>query len=262
MARHSRDPVPRARRSHRGRLVVVALAPLLVLVPLSAWAVGSATIASPGHHVKKTSATSAHVKKAAGTGQHVKKAAGTAAAGRTWSRSFAPPLALLVHGKTAGFVSLPLSMSALGSQKATATATFRTNWVDVKALKDGPNVAQQGLSIHPPQFKLQIAHGPRPSDHRGNCHIEGATGHVLAVGPNIDVADGKWHTITCVKYPDTAKGTEVVVIVDGVAGKPKWSRTPIGDIRPVGGVRLGGRSSVASTDSLDGWIQRLSFRLT
>ncbi len=241
MARHSRDPVRRASRSRRGRLLVVVLAPLLVLVPLAAWAVGSATISSPGHHVQK--------------------AAGTAA-GSAWSRSFSPSLALLVHGKVAGFVSLPLSMSAAGSQKATATAAFRTSWVDVKALKDGPNIAQQGLSIHPPQFKLQIAHGPRPSDHRGNCHIEGATGHVLAAGPNIDVADGRWHTITCIKFPDTAKGTEVVVIVDGVAGTPKWSRTPIGNIRPVGGVRLGGRSSVASTDSLDGWIKRVSFTLS
>ncbi len=242
MARHSRDPVPRASRSRRGRLVVVVLAPLLVLAPLSAWAVGSSTVSSPSHHVKK--------------------AAGNVAAGSAWSRSFSPPLALLVHGTTAGFVSLPLSMSAAGSQKATATATFRTSWVDVRALKDGPNIAQQGLSIHPPQFKLQIAHGPRPSDHRGDCHIEGATGHVLAVGPNIDVADGRWHTITCIKYADTAKGTKVVVIVDGVAGKPKWSSTPIGSIRPVGGVRLGGRSAVASTDSLDGWIKRVGFKLS
>ena len=233
MARHRRGPAPR--RSGR-RLVLVVLAPLLVLVPMSAWA-GSTT--SPG----------------------AKKPTGFAAAATAWSKSWSPPLALLVAGNTARYRSLPLSMATRGSQTATARATFRTNWVDVRALRDGPNIAQQGLSIHPPQFKLQIAHGPRPSDHRGNCHIEGATGHVLALGPRIDVADGRWHTITCIKYPDTASGTKVVVIVDGIAGKPKWSHTPIGRINPIGPVRLGGRSTLASTDSLDGWISKVAFTL-
>jgi hypothetical protein len=164
-----------------------------------------------------------------------------------------------VHGTKANFVSLPQSMASLASQKVTSTATFRTNWVDVRALKDGPNIAQQGLSLDPAQFKLQIAHGPNPANHRGDCHVKGTTGHILAYGPAIDVADGGWHTITCIKYADTAKGTEVVVVVDGVVGTPQWSGTPIGDVRPVGAVRLGGRSALASTDSLDGWISKLTY---
>jgi len=64
-----------------------------------------------------------------------------------------------------------------------------------------------------------------------------------------------------VKDPDTSHGTKVVVIVDGVAGPAKWSKTPIGNVLPTGLVRLGGRTSKASTDSLDGWISRVSFRL-
>jgi hypothetical protein len=185
----------------------------------------------------------------------------TSSASPGWSMSWSPPLALLVHGTTAGYVALPFSMATGGAQKATATATFKTNWIDVKALTDGPNIMQQGLSIEPAQLKLQIMHGPLPADHRGNCHIQGTGGHVLAFGPRIDVADGQWHTITCIKYPDTAQGTEVVVIVDGVPGTPKWSRTPIGTIAPAGSVRLGGRSSKASTDSLDGWISSVGFAL-
>jgi hypothetical protein len=179
-----------------------------------------------------------------------------------WGYTWSPPLDLTVHGSQAGFVALPQSMASLARQKATATATFRTNWVDVRALTDGPNIAQQGLSINPPEFKLQIAHGTSPTTHRGDCHIEGATGHILAYGPRIDVADGKWHTITCIKYPDTVRGTQVVVIVDGVAGPPKLSHSPIGDVKPVGPVRLGGRSALAATDSLDGWISKLSFTLS
>ena len=53
-----------------------------------------------------------------------------------------------------------------------------------------------------------------------------------------------------------------IVIVDGVAGTPKWSHTPIGDVVPVGAVRLGGRSSRASTDSLDGWVSKLNFTVS
>jgi hypothetical protein len=178
-----------------------------------------------------------------------------------WARTWSPALSLLVSNSRAGFLALPLSMATSGSQKATATATFRTNWVDSRALLDGPNIAQQGLSTQPAQFKLQIMHGSTPASHRGNCHIQGTTGHILAYGPNIDVADGWWHTITCIKYADTARGTMVVVIVDGVAGHAKWSHTPIGNIRPAGLVRLGGRSARAATDSLDGWIKRVSFKL-
>ncbi len=178
-----------------------------------------------------------------------------------WSRSFTPAATLLIKGRSAGFVALPYSYRTLAGQEAIATATFRTNWVNVRALWDGPNISQQGVSIHPPQFKLQIAHGATPSSHRGDCHIAGATGHVLAYGPPINVADGRWHTITCIKYPDTASGTRVLVIVDGVAGSPKTSRTPIGDICPTGAVRLGGRSASTSTDSLDGWISALRFSL-
>ena len=74
------------------------------------------------------------------------------------------------------------------------------------------------------------------------------------------MADGRWHTVTCIKYADTAKGTKVVVIVDGVAGAAKWSKTPIGDVLPTGLVRLGGRSAKASTDSLDGWISKVTFK--
>ena len=176
-----------------------------------------------------------------------------------WGYDWNPPLDLTVNGTQAHFVALPESMASLATQKVVSTATFRTNWVDVRALTDGPNIAQQGLSVRPPQFKLQIAHGPNPTDHRGDCHIDGATGHILAYGPRIDVADGNWHTITCIKYADTATGTQVIVIVDGVAGTPRWSHTPIGDVTPTGPVRLGGRSAQASTDSLDGWISKLTF---
>jgi hypothetical protein len=263
---HPRRSTPPVRHG-RVRLMIIVLAPLLVLAPLSAWA-GQAVVK---HHHKathhKAAAAKVGAQKTPTAKAHGASAAATASdgavtvAGTGWSRSFSPALSLLVNGTTAQFKSLALSFHVGAHQKATASARFRTDWVDSRALKDGPNVAQQGLSIQPMQYKLQIMHGSTPASHRANCHISGTTGHVLAFGPNIDVADGRWHTVTCVKYPDTSHGTKVVVIVDGVAGPAKWSRTPIGNVLPTGLVRLGGRTARASTDSLDGWISRLSFRL-
>lgn len=248
--RHARaratSPAPRRRR-----LVVVVLAPLLVLVPMSAWASG---------HMKQPATSTRAAATTTGAHAAATTAATSVTAKTSWSRSWSPPLALLLVGTTkVGFQTLPYSMHAGAGQKAIATARFRTAWVDVRALKDGPNIVQQGLSIQPAQFKLQIMHGSTPASHRANCHIAGTTGHVLAFGPRIDVADGRWHTVTCIKYADTARGTKVVVIVDGVAGAPKWSRTPIGAVLPTGAIRLGGRSARASSDSLDGWISSASF---
>jgi len=241
-------------RSFRLRMLVIALAPVAALAPLVAFA------ASPTHHTSHASHKGTTKVPSAGASTKV------AVNHLMWSKGFSPALALLsnytrTRTSTAGFLALPLSYHTLAGQQATATATFRTRWVDVKALLDGPNISQQGLSIQPSQFKLQIMHGATPASHRGNCHIQGTTGHELAFGPNIDVADGRWHTITCIKFPDTRSSTEVLVIVDGVQGKPGWSSTPIGNIEPTGMLRLGGRSTLASSDSLDGWISSLQFWL-
>jgi len=249
--------VPTRSRPRRTQLLIVVAAPLSVLLALTA----NAATRTPAHPT--TAATHAHASASKAKGVQPRVAAATAA--YSWRKGWSPALALLSNytkgqRSQAGFLALPLSMAVAGSQEAIGTATFRTRWVDVKALHDGPNIAQQGLSIQPNQFKLQIAHGSTPASHRGDCHVAGHTGHILAYGPSIDVADGNWHTITCIKYPDSARGTKVVVIVDGVAGRAYWSRTPIGNVTPLGEVRLGGRSTLASTDSLDGWISKLAFR--
>jgi hypothetical protein len=263
-ARHAkrvnRSSASRSARSSRLRLLVVVLAPVAVLAPLVAQAAAPTHNNIPASTTGHTSAVVHHAvpakaKAAAVTSKHL-----------AWSRSWSPSLALLSdysksQPSSAGFKALPLSYHTRSWQLGEATATFKTRWVDVKALVDGPNISQQGLSIQPEQYKLQIMHGATPASHRANCHISGTTGHVLAFGPSIDVADGRWHTVSCIKYPDTAKGTKVVVIVDGIAGKAAWSRTPIGDVLPTGEIRLGGRSAKASSDSLDGWIRSVGFWL-
>ena len=251
--RHIRRPAAPGGRASRVRLLVVLLAPLLVVIPLTARATSYTTHAS-------------HVTQVSHPGRVAVKQPAVASKVLVWSRSWSPPLALLSNyrkccSSKAGFKALPYAFDFVGSQQAIATATFKTRWVDVKALVDGPNIAQQGLYAQSTQVKLQIGHGLKPSQHVGQCRIKGSTGAILAVGPAIDIADGRWHTVTCVKSPDTARGTKVVVIVDGVAGKAQWSSSAIGSVHPAGKVDLGGRSSVASSDSLDGWLRSISFWL-
>jgi len=213
------------------RLTIIVLAPLLVLAPLTAWAAG-------------TDATAA-----------------AAFTGTSWSRTWSPPMSLLVQGSTEQYKSVSSGFDAGAQQKATLTVRFRTDWDDTRATTDSPNVVQQGLYGEASQVKVQIQHGSTPGSHRAQCRLAGTTGSVLATGPAIDVADGAWHTVRCVKSADGASQTKVVVIVDGQAGAASYSPTPIGNVQPGGAVRLGGRSSTASTDSLDGWISRLAWRL-
>jgi hypothetical protein len=211
--------------------MIIVLAPLLVLAPLTAWAAG-------------TDATAA-----------------AAFTGTSWSRSWSPPMSLLVQGSTEQYKSLSSSFDGGAQQKATLTVRFKTDWDDARAVTDSPNIVQQGLYAQASQVKVQIQHGSTPVSHRAQCRIAGTTGSAMATGPAIDVADGAWHTVTCVKSADGASRTKVVVIVDGQAGTAAYSTTPIGNLEPAGVVRLGGRSSTASTDSLDGWISRLAWRL-
>jgi hypothetical protein len=213
-----RPRLPAARR-RRARVLVVVLAPLVVVVPLTAMA------ASDG-----------------------------------WSRTWNPPLALLSSysssaRSTAGFASFPYSVVAGPQERLTVTAAVKTRWVDTKARVDSPNILQEGLYDSPAQVKLQVQHGSTPASHRAQCRVKGAGGVVLATGPAIDIADGDWHTVTCTKSADGDTRTAVVVTVDGVDGPVTYSSSAIGRVAPPGKLDLGGRSAVASTDSLDGWLR-------
>jgi hypothetical protein len=253
--RHTRSQA-RVRRG-RLRLLVVAATPLVVLAPLTA---GAASRLGTAH------AAATH-RQVAGTATHVAVASAAAGASHVgWSKSWTPPLALLSNYRPccrskAGFKTLSESFRALGSQTMKVTVTVRTRWVDTKARLDSPNIVQEGLYESADQVKLQIRQGSAPSSHRAECRVKGVTGSVMATGPAIDVANGQWHTITCVKSPDGHHRTKVVVIVDGVAGRAYYSHTPIGKVAPPGKVDLGGRSAVASSDSLDGWIRHLTLAL-
>jgi hypothetical protein len=187
-------------------------------------------------------------------------AASTVRYDRTWS----PPLNLPSNYRPccpskATFKVLPFSMNVKGSQQAQLTVRVKTNWVDSKAISHTPNIIQQGRYVMPIEFKIQIGKGHHAADHRAQCRVAGSTGVVIALGPKIDVANGQWHTIECVKYTDGASSTAVLVIVDGVSGATAHSPTRIGDVISSQPVDLGGQGSTANGDSLDGRVSLVKY---
>ena len=186
-----------------------------------------------------------------------------------YSRTWSPPLNLPSNYRPcckspAGFRTLPFTMNVKGDQEAVLTVRMRTNWVDTKALSYTPNIIQQGRYVQSVEIKISIHSGRRPADHRAECRIAGAGATVeSAQGPaGVDVADGHWHTITCVKFRDGAHGTDVQVIVDGRAGPLTGSRTPIGNVVNNDPVDLGGQGPVANKDSIDGEYMFVSYSVS
>lgn len=182
----------------------------------------------------------------------------------TWS----PPLNLASNYRPccpsrAGFATLPFTMNVYGSQQARLTVRMRTNWVNTKAINATPNIIQQGRVSHPIEIKLSIHSGPQPWDHHAMCRIEGSNGVIVnAQGPkSIDIANGAWHTIICVKSPDSRAGTMVQVTVDGVAG-PIFHSKPIGNVISKDPVDLGGQGPKASPDSIDGRYISVTYAVT
>src|SRR5207248_2052643 len=106
-----------------------------------------------------------------------------------------------------------------------------------------------------------IHSGLKPGAHHAQCLIQANGVSIQAAGPkNIDVADGNWHYIVCVKFPDTASGTNVRVYVDGVAGTVFHTSTRIGNIAfSNDAVDLGGQGPTANKDSIDGRYEYVVF---
>ncbi len=176
-----------------------------------------------------------------------------------YSHTWSPPLNLASNYQpccpsTAGFTTLPFTMSVSGAQAFNLGVRIQTNWVDTKAVGGTPNIIQQGRFTKPTLIKISIHSGVKPGAHHAQCLIKANGVTVNAAGPkSIDVADGKLHYIVCVKFPDTATGTDVRVYVDGVAGAIFHTSTRIGNIVFTNdAVDLGGQSATANKDSIDG----------
>ena len=113
-------------------------------------------------------------------------------------------------------------------------------------LADGANVLQKGYSVgRGTQFKLQVDHlQGHPS-----CVIAGNRIH--RAEPRINIADGAWHDVTCVR-----SRTRLSVIVDGVvrASAPLPPTLSIANAEPL---RIGGKGTNNGNDQYAGQIDNV-----
>jgi hypothetical protein len=95
-----------------------------------------------------------------------------------------------------------------GSASFSVTIHIRTS---VVTRDDSADIIRKGLSTNSATFwKLELRPSSTRKTERARCYFRGTSGRVSLYGPT-NVADGAWHTITCVK-----NGSSVSVIQDGV----------------------------------------------
>jgi hypothetical protein len=114
-------------------------------------------------------------------------------------------------------------------------------------LADGANVVQKGYSVgRVSQFKLQVDH----KQGRPSCVIASRK-RIYRVEPMVDVADGAWHNVTCVRAR-----IGLSIIVDGVrlASVPVPPNVSIANAEPL---RIGGKGTNNANDQYAGQIDNV-----
>jgi Concanavalin A-like lectin/glucanases superfamily len=120
-------------------------------------------------------------------------------------------------------------------------------------LADGANVMQKGYSVGGvSQFKLQVDHRQgHPS-----CVIAGNHARIYRAEPGLDVADGTWHDLQCIRTAD-----RLTLTVDGV--ERAWVAVPpslsIANAEPL---RIGGKGPNRGNDQFAGEIDNVFVRIT
>ena len=131
-----------------------------------------------------------------------------------------------------------------GTRSLRYGASIRMTHAD---LADGANVLQKGYSVGGvSQFKLQVDHRQgHPS-----CVIA-SRARIYRAEPLMDVADGNWHQVTCVR------GTErLAIVVDGAerAAVPVPANLSIANAEPL---RVGGKGANRGNDQFAGLIDNV-----
>jgi len=115
-------------------------------------------------------------------------------------------------------------------------------------LADGANVLQKGYSVGGvTQFKLQVDHlQGHPS-----CVLVGRARTIYKAEPAHDVADGRWHNLTC-----TRTGNRLTAAIDGVdeATIPIPRDLSIANAEPL---RIGGKGAATGNDQFAGEIDNV-----
>ncbi|MBU2670026.1 LamG domain-containing protein [Actinoplanes bogorensis] len=130
-----------------------------------------------------------------------------------------------------------------GTRRLRYGAAVRMTYAD---LADGANVVQKGYSVGGSQYKLQV-------DHRlghPSCVIAGR-GQIYRAEPSLDVADGRWHNLACVR-----SGNRLTLSVDGAvaAAVTVPAALSIANAEPL---RVGGKGTSKSNDQFAGEIDNV-----
>jgi concanavalin A-like lectin/glucanase superfamily protein len=115
-------------------------------------------------------------------------------------------------------------------------------------LSDGANVVQKGYSVGGvSQFKLQVDHRQgHPS-----CVITGNRSRIFRAEPRLDVADGTWHDLACIR-----NATRLTIVVDGL--EQAWVTLPPGlSIANAEPLRVGGKGPGNGNDQFAGEIDNV-----
>lgn len=115
-------------------------------------------------------------------------------------------------------------------------------------LSDGANVLQKGYSVGGvSQFKLQVDHEMgHPS-----CVITGQHARIYRAEPQLDVADGTWHELTC-----TRTANRLTLAVDGV-DRASVAVPPSVSIANAEPLRVGGKGPNVGNDQFAGEIDNV-----
>jgi hypothetical protein len=115
-------------------------------------------------------------------------------------------------------------------------------------LSDGANIFQKGYSVGGvSQFKLQVDH----EQGHPSCVIAGQRAVIYRAEPNLDVADGVWHDLACVRL-----GNRLSIFVDGVERDRVLvpAKLSIANSEPI---RVGGKGANKGNDQFAGRIDNV-----
>lgn len=123
-----------------------------------------------------------------------------------------------------------------GTATVTVTAKVRFTVIPSRIVVDY-DLVRKGLSFTKGgEFKMEIYPSASYATGPAYCLFKDAAGKVASIRDTRNLADGKWHTISCVKT-----STSVKVIVDGVTRSTSASLGSISNTAPVTvGAKTGG----------------------
>jgi hypothetical protein len=119
---------------------------------------------------------------------------------------------------------------------------------------DSYDVVRKGLSTTSGgDYKMEIKGTSDPTEGRLHCLFKGSGGRVNRVAP-VDVVDGGWHTLECVKT-----GESVVARVDG--GRSYTKAGSVGLISSSSNVMVGAKTADPFDDMFDGRMDFVSIEI-